>query len=129
MIKLDLTIAVKDVKTSSLWYQSVFNCRGTRSDGSFDVLIDDQGDILLVIQKWNKQGHPTMKSTKVKPGNGLMLYFRTEFVETIRRNVRECNYEVESELRLNPNTGKKEFSLFDPDGYYLTIADYHEYKR
>lgn len=127
-MKLDPIIAVKDVKASSVWYQSVFNCRSIHGGDTFDVLIDDQGDVLLCLHKWGEHDHPSMKSPKIQPGNGLMLYFRTPFVETIRRNIRDSGYAVESELRPNPNSGKKEFSLKDPDGYYLTISDYHEYK-
>jgi hypothetical protein len=29
---------------------------------------------------------------------------------------------LEEEPQLNPNTGTREFSLRDPDGYYVTIS-------
>jgi hypothetical protein len=29
---------------------------------------------------------------------------------------------LEAEPHVNPNTGTKEFSLRDPDGYYVTIS-------
>jgi len=29
---------------------------------------------------------------------------------------------LEEELHVNPNTGTREFSLRDPDGYYVTIS-------
>jgi hypothetical protein len=31
-------------------------------------------------------------------------------------------HQLEEEPRVNPNTGTMEFSLRDPDGYYLTIS-------
>ena len=61
------------------------------------------------------------------PGNGLILYFRTENLNAIRQNVEAMGYPVEEDIHLNPNSKKKEFSLHDPDGYYLTITEYHEY--
>jgi hypothetical protein len=35
---------------------------------------------------------------------------------------------VEEDIHLNPNSTKKEFSLRDPDGYYLTITEFHTYE-
>ena len=34
----------------------------------------------------------------------------------------------EDDIHLNPNSTKKEFSLRDPDGYYLTITEFHKYE-
>jgi hypothetical protein len=34
---------------------------------------------------------------------------------------------VVEDIHLNPNSTKKEFSLKDPDGYYLTITEFHKY--
>jgi len=31
-------------------------------------------------------------------------------------------------IRLNPNSRRKEFSLRDPDGCYLTITEFHKYE-
>jgi len=39
------------------------------------------------------------------------------------------NYNAETEIKLNSNSNKKEFSFIDPDGYYLTIAEYHKYEE
>ena len=61
-------------------------------------------------------------------GNGLILYFRTEKLEQVRRNVEQMDLVVEEEMHHNSNSHKREFSLRDPDGYYLVITEFHTYE-
>ena len=70
---------------------------------------------------------PTMTNPNIMPGNGLILYFRTENMHIIRQNVKKLGYAIEEDIHLNPNSTKMEFSLRDPDGYYLTITEFHKY--
>ncbi len=49
-------------------------------------------------------------------------------MEQTRENVNKTSSVVEEEIHLNPNSLKKEFSLRDPDGYYVTITELHEYE-
>jgi len=37
------------------------------------------------------------------------------------------NYSVENEIQLNPNSNMKEFSVKDPDGYFLIISEDHDF--
>lgn len=71
--------------------------------------------------------HPTMVKEDEITGNGLILYFKAENIEEIRENLRKMTYEVEQEIRVSPNSRRKEFSMRDPDGYYITIAEFHRY--
>ena len=128
MTKLDPIIAVKNIEASSKWYQSVFNWRSLHGGGHFDILIDENGEIVLCLHPWEQDEHPTMMNPAIMPGNGLILYFRTENMRAIRENVEELGYPVEEEIHPNPNSSKLEFSLRDPDGYYLTITDFHRYE-
>ncbi|MDY7396671.1 glyoxalase [Aureibaculum sp. 2210JD6-5] len=128
MIKIDPIIAVKDVVKSSKWYQSVFRLRSIHGGNEFDILADKNGDVLLCLHKWGEHDHPTMQSSNMQGGNGMILYFRTDNIEQIRENLRTINNEVEQEIELSPNSRRKEFSFRDLDGYYITIAEYHEYE-
>ena len=128
MTKLDPIIAVKEVEASSRWYQSVFECRSTHGGEEFDMLVSDKDEVLLCLHKWGAHEHPTMINPDTVIGNGLILYFRTENMERIRRNVKKLDLEVEEEIHHNPNSSKKEFSLRDPDGYYLIITEFHTYE-
>lgn len=126
MTKLDPIIAVKDMDASSKWYQMVLGCRGRGHH--IITLMSENDEILLCLHKWGEHEHPTMTNPNIPQGNGLILYFRTENMNAIRHNVEKMDYPVEDDIHLNLNSGKKEFSLRDPDGYYLTITEFHKYE-
>ena len=128
MIKTDPIIAVKDVEVSSNWYQTLFDCRRTHGGNEFAVLENENKEVLICLHKWGKHDHPTMKNPKIPPGNGLILYFRTENMKVIRQNVEKLGVPVEEDIHLNPNSTKMEFSLRDPDGYFITISEFHKYE-
>lgn len=128
MTKTDPIIAVKNVEASSTWYQSLFGCKSMHGGNTFDILVDEMGDVLLCLHHWGDHGHPTMQDPAVMRGNGLILYFRTDNMQGIRKNVENMGWPVEEDIHLNPNSTKKEFSLRDPDGYYLTITEFHSYE-
>lgn len=128
MTKSDPIIAVKDVEASSRWYQSVFGCRSIHGGKTFDILVSSDDEILVCLHKWGEHGHPTMTDPSIPPGNGLILYFRTENMITIRQNVESMGGRVEEDIHLNPNSHKKEFSIKDPDGYFLIITEFHRYE-
>ena len=127
MTKLDPIIAVKNVESSSKWYQSVFGFRSLHGGNEFDVLVSEKDEILICLHKWGEHDHPTMTNSEITPGNGLILYFRTENMDIIRQNFEKIGGRVEEEIHLNPNSKRKEFSLRDPDGYYLTVTEFHKY--
>ena len=128
MTKIDPIIAVKDVEASSKWYQLVFDCRSMHGGKEFDIIVSENNEILICLHKWGEHQHPTMTNPNITPGNGLILYFRTENMNGIRQNVEKMGAFIIEEIHLNPNSTKKEFSLRDPDGYYLTITEFHKYE-
>jgi len=127
MAQLDPILAVRDVNKSAAWYQSIFACTRRHAGNEFAILDGEDGEVFLCLHKWGEHDHPTMKEPSVQDGNGLILYFRTKAIQAIRANCDAIDHPVESEIQLNPNSGKKEFSLRDPDGYYWTISEYHAY--
>ena len=128
MTKIDPIIAVKDVEASSKWYQSIFGCRSMHGGKEFDILVSENDEILICLHKWGEHGHPTMTNPSITPGNGLILYFRTENMDVILQNVEKTGASIEEGIHLNPNSKRKEFSLRDPDGYYLTVTEFHKYE-
>ena len=127
MMKIDPIIAVSNVEASSNWYQKVFACKRTHGGTEFAVLVSQETEVLLCLHKWGEHDHPSMTSPGSSPGNGLILYFKTENLEEIRRNIERLAYPIEEDIHLNPNSTKKEFSVKDPDGYYLIVTEYHNY--
>jgi len=57
------------------------------------------------------------------PGNGLLLFFRVDDYEMALKRARVLVDRFEEEPHVNPNTRTREFSLRDPDGYYVTISE------
>jgi hypothetical protein len=57
-----------------------------------------------------------------KPGNGLLLFFRVDNFDVTLPRGRALVSRLEEEPHVNPSTGTKEFSLRDPDGYYVTVS-------
>lgn len=128
MTKLDPIIAVKDVEASAAWYQQVFGFKNLHGGEDFAVLTTESNEIILCLHKWAEHNHPSLTDQTVMAGNGLLLYFRTNNLETIRNKVDEAGCSIEEEVHLNPNSLRKEFSFRDPDGYFLTVTDFHIYE-
>jgi len=128
MTKIDPIIAVKDVELSSQWYQSVFKWKSMHGGKEFDILVSENDGVLLCLHKWGAHGHPSMANPDITPGNGLILYFRTENMNEIRQNAERLGCTIEEDLHVNPNSMKKEFSMRDPDGYFLTVTEFHKYE-
>ena len=128
MIKIDPIIAVKNVEASVKWYEQVLGFRRAHGhEHMFAVLVSEENEIMLCLHQCGEHNHPTMTNPTITPGNGLILYFRTENIEYIRNNIEKINWILEEEIHMNPNSLKKEFSIRDPDGYYLTITEFHKY--
>lgn len=128
MTKIDPIIAVKDVNASSEWYQSVFGCKRMHGADDFAVLVDENDEVLICLHKWGEHKHPTMMQPDITPGNGIILYYKTNNLEEIRQNIAKMNYTVEEDIHLNPNSTKKEFSIRDLEGYYWIITEFHKYE-
>ena len=57
-----------------------------------------------------------------QPGNGLLLFFRVDDFEMALSRARALGARLEEKPHMNPNTGTTEFSLRDPDGYYVVVS-------
>jgi catechol 2,3-dioxygenase-like lactoylglutathione lyase family enzyme len=78
---------------------------------------------LLCLHEWGAHEHPSLTSPHhAKPGNGLLLFFRVDNFDVTLPRARALVSLLEEEPHVNPSTGTTEFSLRDPDGYYVTIS-------
>jgi hypothetical protein len=50
------------------------------------------------------------------------LFFRVDDFNMALKRARALVTQLEEEPHVNPNTQTREFSLRDPDGYYITIS-------
>jgi catechol 2,3-dioxygenase-like lactoylglutathione lyase family enzyme len=117
-------IGVADVPQSFKWYQSLLGLPETAPvHGYFAQIIDPDGTVLLCLHEWGAHEHPSLTSPDdASAGNGLLLFFRVDDFDVALPRARALVGHLEEEPHLNPNTGTAEFSLRDPDGYYITIS-------
>jgi catechol 2,3-dioxygenase-like lactoylglutathione lyase family enzyme len=117
-------IAVNDVAACFRWYQSLFGLPESRpAHEYFGQIVDDDGTVLLCLHEWGAHDHPSLQSRdSASPGNGLLLFFRVDDFDDALRRARSLVSKFEEECHVNPSTGTREFSLRDPDGYYVSIS-------
>jgi catechol 2,3-dioxygenase-like lactoylglutathione lyase family enzyme len=124
MIRTWTIIGVGDVPASFRWYQSLFGQPETEpAHPHFGQIVDADGTVLLCLHAWGAHEHPSLASPgHAPPGNGLLLFFRVDDFDAALQRARLLVTRLEEEPHLNPNTGTREFSLRDPDGYYVTLS-------
>jgi catechol 2,3-dioxygenase-like lactoylglutathione lyase family enzyme len=117
-------IGVRSVAESFRWYQSLFGQPATEpAHDFFGQLVDNDGTVLLCLHEWGAHEHLSLESPdRATPGNGLLLFFRVDDFDEALARARRLPMRLEEEPNLNPSTGTLEFSLRDPDGYYVTIS-------
>lgn len=117
-------IGVKDVPGTFRWYQSLFGQAETSPGHDyFGQILDTDGTVLLCFHQWGAHEHPSLMSPdKALPGNGLLLFFRVDDFEMALQRAHTLVSRLEEEPHVNPHTQTMEFSLRDPDGYYVTLS-------
>ena len=106
------------------WYQSLLGLPETApAHDYFGQILDLDGTVLLCLHEWGAHDHPSLESPDhAQPGNGLLLFFRVDDFNMTLTRARALVTRLEEEPNVNPSTGTPEFSLRDPDGYYVTIS-------
>jgi catechol 2,3-dioxygenase-like lactoylglutathione lyase family enzyme len=118
-------IGVRDVPASFRWYQSLFGQSPSAPvHDYFGQIRDDDGTVLLCLHAWGAHEHPSLTSPEMAaPGNGLLLFFRVDDFDQAVVRARVLVAQFDEDPHVNPNTRTAEFSLRDPDGYYVTVSD------
>jgi catechol 2,3-dioxygenase-like lactoylglutathione lyase family enzyme len=124
MKRLWTIIAVREVSTSFNWYQVLLGLPLTApAHEDFGQLLDRDGTVLLCLHAWGVEDHPPLRTPGSAPaGNGLLLFFRVDDFDRAMQRARTLAARFEEESHVNPSTQTREFSLRDPDGYYVTIS-------
>lgn len=121
MIKTEPIIAVDNVEKSSEFYQRLLDCKSNHGGDKFEILTDEDNSVILCLHKWGEHEHPTFTNPK-NAGNGLILYFVVEDIKPVWERVLKLKAKVENEPKINPNSGRIEFSIRDLDNYYVSVC-------
>jgi hypothetical protein len=118
-------IGVRDVAASFSWYLSLFGQPDAApAHDDFGQVLDADETVLLCLHQWGAHGHPSLTSPEEgTPGNGLLLFFRVDDFEMALTRAQRLADRLEEQPHVNPATRTREFSLRDPDGYYVTISE------
>jgi catechol 2,3-dioxygenase-like lactoylglutathione lyase family enzyme len=118
-------IGVRDVPASFKWYQALFgHSAALPAHDYFGQILDSDGTVLLCLHEWGAHEHPSLMNPNNRlPGHGLLLFFRVDDFDQALQRARSLVTRLEEAPHVNPNTQTREFSLRDPDGYYVTISD------
>lgn len=118
-------IGVRDVPASFNWYQALFDqTPAVPAHDHFGQIVDPDGTVLVCLHQWGAHEHPSLMSPDSAPaGNGLLLFFRVDDFDLTLTRARALVTRFEEDPHVNPNTRTREFSLRDPDGYYVTISE------
>ena len=124
MIRTWTIIGVDDVPRSFAWYQALFGQPATApAHDHFGQIVDDDGTVVLCLHRWGAHEHPSLASPETAtPGNGLLLFLRIDDFDAALERARALAPRFEEEPHVNANTGTRELSLRDPDGYFVTLS-------
>ena len=124
MTRLWTIIGVGDVARSFAWYQSLLGQSTSQpAHADFGQIREADGTVLLCLHEWGAHDHQSLlRPEPAMPGNGLLLFFRVDDFENVLQRAHTLVARLEEEPHANPSTRTMEFSLRDPDGYYVTIS-------
>lgn len=121
-------IAVRNVASSLARYQALLDMAPTApAHNYFGQVVDTDGTVLLCLHRWGDHEHPSLASpANGCPGNGLLLFLRVDDFDATLTWAWTLNLPLAEEPHTNPGTKTREFSLPDPDGYYVSISELAE---
>lgn len=124
MTKLWTILGVADVAYSTAWYQSLLGVpQIAPAHDYFGQVVDHGGTVLLCLHRWGEHEHPSLLSAGTSPaGNGLLIFFWVTDLAAAFSRAKTLSKINLSVPHVDAATGTAQFSLQDPDGYYVTLS-------
>ena len=124
-VKSQPLIAVRDVRSSSRWYQQLLASDSLPEHehrGRYDRILCN-GELILQLHAWDEENHPNLVNADLAPcGHGLLLWFEVSDFEAAVGRARSLRAETILEPHANPKPQHREMWLRDPDGYVVVLA-------
>lgn len=114
-------IAVRDVPTSVAWYRKLLGCANDHGREDFDRLVE--GDrVLLMLHQLEAREHGLTLPVPGAVGSGFLLWVYVPELDAAYARARKMKAPIVVEPHQNPNTGWREFTVRDPDGYHVALT-------
>lgn len=116
-------IAVTDVEASSRWYQVVLGAVSGHGGNEYEQLLVDGVMVMQLHLLEEEHHHGTIGNPSSALGNGVALWFETESFDQTAARCHDAAVRIETDVHTNPNAGRRELWLRDPDGYLVVLAE------
>jgi len=115
-------ICVRDVESSSRWYQRLLGCESGHGGSEYERLNSD-GRLILQLHNWEvEHQHGPLGDPELRPyGNGVLLWFELEDYEAAVQRAAALNVEIVEPSHRSENLNW-ELWLRDPDGYMVVLT-------
>lgn len=124
-VRSEPLIAVRNVRTSSRWYQTLLAADSMPEHehrSMYDRIFCD-GQMVLQLHAWDEDDHPNLVNADKAPnGHGVLIWFEVSDFDAAVERARSLNVEIIEEPHVNPNARQKEMWIRDPDGYVVVLA-------
>jgi predicted enzyme related to lactoylglutathione lyase len=116
-------IAVHDVPASAAWYRELLGCSSDHGRPDFDRLVDE-GRVLLMLHQTQAEEHGLTNPVPGAIGSGVLIWIYVADLDAIVRRANELKATIIVEPHTNPRAGWREFTVRDPNGYHIAIAEF-----
>jgi catechol 2,3-dioxygenase-like lactoylglutathione lyase family enzyme len=125
-VRSQTLIAVRNVKASSAWYQTLLGASGGDPDHPHRLVYDRihvEDSLVLQLHSWNDEEHPNLIDPDRGPhGHGVLLWFEVDDFDAAVDRARRLGARIVEEPHVNPAPKHREIWLQDPDGYVVVLA-------
>lgn len=121
-MKPEPLITVRSVNDSAKFYCQLLGAqRGHEGDNYAQILLD--GEMIMQIHDFDSDpNHEPLGDASLPLGNGVVLWFETDDVESLETRIEEFGIKLDREPFENEFAKQTEFWLHDPDGYQVVVA-------
>jgi predicted enzyme related to lactoylglutathione lyase len=121
-MKSEVMLFVRDVEASSRWYQSLLGVKSGHGGPEYEMIVDDDGQLLFQFHKLAGEEHGVNLSDDNSPrGAGVLVYLNVPDVNVVYSKAIKMGATVDSAPTYIDLAGHTEFVVKDPDGYSLAI--------
>jgi catechol 2,3-dioxygenase-like lactoylglutathione lyase family enzyme len=116
-------LSVTDVEAASTWYQRVLGLTSGHGGAAYEQLFSNQVMVLQLHADAVGHHHGPIGDPGGARGNGVAVWFEADDFDELVGRARAEGATVQTDVHLNPNAGRRELWLRDPDGFLVVLAE------